>query len=162
MSKNDEVRIEMLPSRDSILRSGIEEKTLNRLVQEKVAEIMADRDTIVFEPFFRSRQVAYELKRLQTVPERHKWSVYFERYGCLICETHERIHVGNGMCNRCYNRTRSTLKQIVAEGINGEPATPSRPAVTEVVPQSLQMILAKASGAVHRRWNKPRKRKATQ
>jgi len=41
----------------------------------------------VFEPFFRSRQVAYELQRLQTVSEQRKFTIYFERYGCLVCET---------------------------------------------------------------------------
>ena len=69
--------MELLPSRDTLIRTGIDEKTLNLLVQEKVAEIMADRDAFVFEPFFRSRQIAYELKRLQTMPERQKWSVHF-------------------------------------------------------------------------------------
>ena len=83
MHRNNPVEAELMPSADMILRAGVDEKTLNRLVQQKVAEIMAERDVIVFEPFFRSRQIAYELKRLQTVPEQRKWTVYFDRYGCL-------------------------------------------------------------------------------
>ncbi len=124
MSSSKDVKIELLPTRDSVLRTGIDEKTLTLLVKEKVAEIMADREAIVFEPFFRSRQIAYELKRLQTMPEREKWSVYFGRYGCLICETRKRIHVGNGMCNSCYSRTFNSLKQIVSEGVNRNPLVP--------------------------------------
>jgi hypothetical protein len=96
------------------------------MVQEKVAEIMADRDAVVFEPFFRSRQMAYELKRLQTVPEQEKWSVRFERYGCLLCQTKKRIHVGCGMCQDCYQRTFRELSQIIAEGITGKPAQAAR------------------------------------
>jgi protein-arginine kinase activator protein McsA len=121
-------------------------------VQEKVAEIMAERDAVVFEPFFRSRQIAYELKRLQTMPEQRKWWVFFERYGCLICETRERIHVGNGMCTQCYSRTFQTLKQIIAEEITGERA---HAAGTASSPEPSRMLPA----TVHRRWN-PRKRKS--
>ena len=162
MSKSEKLslEIEILPSRDSTLRAGIDEKTLNRIVQERVAEILADRDALVFEPFFRSRQIAYELRRLQSVPEQQKWSVFFERQGCLVCETRERIHVSNGMCNRCYARTFATLKQIIAEGMNGEPAHPSRraSAAAESEPAIAGLLPIKSS---HRRWNKPRKRKRT-
>jgi hypothetical protein len=80
----------------------------------------------VFEPFFRSRQVAYELKRLQTVPEQQKWSIRYERKGCLICQTKEQIHVGCGMCQNCYQRTFAELSQIIAEGIKDQPARKAR------------------------------------
>lgn len=85
MRKNEvEPGIEPIPSASAIVRArtGVDETEPARLVQEKVAEIMAERDAVVMEPFFRSRQIAYELKRLQTVPEQRKWSVHFERYGC--------------------------------------------------------------------------------
>jgi DNA-directed RNA polymerase subunit RPC12/RpoP len=95
-------------------------------VQQKVAEIMADRDALVFEPFFRSRQIAHELKRLQTVSEQEKFSVYFERYGCLTCETRNTIHAGNGMCGNCHSRVFYRLTQIIAEGIKGQPARAAR------------------------------------
>ena len=126
MNKSKPVEAELIPSVDSILRSGTNEAMLTRLVQQKVAEIMAERDAIVFEPFFRSRQVAYELKRLQSVPEQRKWSVSFERYGCMRCETREQIHAGNGMCNRCHALWFRRLAQIIAEGIKGEPARMAR------------------------------------
>jgi hypothetical protein len=149
MRKNE---IELLPSPDRVLRAGVDEVSLNRLVQQKVAEIMAERDAVVFEPFFRSRQIAYELRRLQTMPEQRKWTVFFERYGCLICQTRDRINVGNGMCTRCYQRTFSTLKQIIAEEITGERAQPA--GTVEETPRMLP-----AASHVHKRWNKPRKRK---
>jgi hypothetical protein len=97
-----------------------------RHVQEAVASIMAERDALVFEPFFRSRQVAYELKRLQTVPEQRKFRVAFERYGCMICETRERIHAGNGLCTDCRARWFRRFAQIIAEGMTGSTATPAR------------------------------------
>ena len=150
MSKAKPTAIELLPSPQAILRAPANRTELDRLVQQKVAEILAARDEFVFEPFFRSRQVAYELKRLQTVPEQRKWTVYFERYGCLLCETRKRIHGGNGMCNRCYLRTFQTLKQIIAEGITGQIAQPA----------STHKLLPAATG-VHRRWNKRRQKKTS-
>src|SRR5712691_3811505 len=110
-------------------RSGIDEAELDRMVQKKVAEIMADRDAFVFEPFFRSRKIAYELKRLQTIPEQQKWSVYFERRGCLVCQTWERIHTGCGMCQNCYPRIFRELTQIIAEGLTGKSARPAAAAL---------------------------------
>jgi hypothetical protein len=59
------------------------------------------------------------------MPERRKWNLFFERHGCLVCVTRERIHVANGMCARCYSRTHSTLKQIIAEQTTGEQALAS-------------------------------------
>jgi len=84
MRKNER-EIEVLPSPAEMVRvrSGVDEAELHRLVQAQVAEIMATRDAFVFEPFFRSRQIAYELKRLQRVPEQQKFAISFERYGCL-------------------------------------------------------------------------------
>ena len=154
MRKDNPSSIELIPSQSTMLRTGVNEAELNRLVQQKVAEIMADRDAFVFEPFFRSRQIAYELRRLQTVPEQRKWTVYFERYGCLICETQKRIHVGNGMCNACYARTFSTLQQIIAEGMTGETAKPrqSTPAAGDRTHGLLPI-------KVHRLWQKRRARK---
>ena len=155
MNKSKPIEAELLPSVDSILRSGTNEVMLNKLVQQKVAEIMAQRDSVVFEPFFRSRQIAYELKRLQTVPEQRKWTVFFDRYGCLLCETRKRIHVGNGMCTQCYARTFNTLQQIIAEGISGETARPSKRALLLDAPQTPGLVPVKDK-TLHRRWNKPR------
>lgn len=129
MRKNEvQPGVELIPSASAIVREGIgiDKAELDRLVQEKVAEIMAERDAVVFEPFFRSRQVAYELKRLQAVPEQTKFSVAFERYGCMICETRERIHAGNGLCTGCRALWFRRLAQIIAEGMTGETAKPAR------------------------------------
>jgi hypothetical protein len=92
-------------------------------VRKQVAEVMAERDAVTFEPFFRSRQVSYELKRLQTVPEQRKFSIAFARYGCMICETRERIHAGNGLCTICRALWFRRFAQIIAEGMTGQPAT---------------------------------------
>jgi hypothetical protein len=150
MHKNKPAEAELIPSPDMILRAGVDKATLDRIVQQRVAEIMAERDAVVFEPFFRSRQIAYELKRLQTMPEQRKWTVFFDRYGCLICETRKRIHVGNGMCTQCYARTFRTLKQIIAEGISGDAARPSSRALLQAQPAQIPRLLSEhAPGSGH-------------
>jgi hypothetical protein len=88
---------------------------LDALVQQRVAETLAERDEFRFEPFFRTRQVAYEIRRLQTVPERKKWAVYFELHGCVACQKRDRPHASNGFCNCCHARVFTQLTKIVAE-----------------------------------------------
>ena len=124
MSKR--VEIEILPSPSEIAQLPVQRAELDRLVQQKVAEILHARDEFMWEPFFRSRKIAYELKRLQTVSEQRKWSVYYQRFGCFRCETMERVHVGNGCRDRCYANALARLKQIVGELVKEETAQPAR------------------------------------
>jgi hypothetical protein len=129
MKKNEsQPGVELIPSPAAIVRArtGIDKAELDLIVKQRVAEVMAARDAFIFEPFFRSRQIAYELKRLQTIPEQEKWSTYYERKGCLRCETRLEVHAGCGMCTHCYQRTFTELTQIVAEGMKGEPAKLAR------------------------------------
>ncbi len=107
--------VEVLPSPQEILRAPAQRAELLKLVEQQVAEVLASRDEFVFEPFFRSRRIAYELRRLQTVPEQRKWHVFYERHGCLRCHTSERIHTGNGFCANCYPWVHRALKQIIRE-----------------------------------------------
>jgi hypothetical protein len=106
---------EIISSPGVIRRTQVDIGTIQKLVQQQVAEALAQREAVVFEPFFRSRQVAYELRRLQSVPEQKKWSVYFERHGCQQCKRADLIHAGNGYCPRCYSRMGQILKGIIRE-----------------------------------------------
>jgi hypothetical protein len=151
-SNQPPLHVELIPSPATLVRerTGFDKAELERLVQQKVAEIMAERDAIVFEPFFRSRQIAYELKRLQSIPEQEKWSVAFERYGCMICETTERIHAGNGMCAPCRALWFRRLSQIIAEGIKDEPAKMAR----GVARSERQLSGNGPRDGVHKTWYK--------
>jgi hypothetical protein len=138
-----------------MLRGPLRQDQLVKIVQAEVAKIMAERDAMAFEPFFRSRQVAYELKRLQTVPEQEKWSICYDRYGCLDCKTQDRSHAGNGMCTACRAKWFTRLVQIIAEGIKGEPARPA-----SGTPWSQRLLPENAPrDGVHRTWYKARKPK---
>jgi hypothetical protein len=126
MKSKKTMRMEVLPSPAELARTPAMESEIRRLAVEMAAQIVAQKEQFLFEPFFRSRQVAYELKRLQTVSEQRTWQVYNARFGCLLCETTERIHMGCGMCNRCYQSTLQRLKQIRGEQIREEMARPAR------------------------------------
>ena len=151
-------KIDILPSPQELGRALIRRDEIAGLVQEEarrqVAEIMAERDALAFEPFFRTRQVAYELKRLQTVPEQEKFSVYFERYGCIACESHATPHGGNGFCQNCRAIRFRRLTQIIAEGMKGEPAQRARGTARaeRLLPENA------ARDGVHRTWLEPCKR----
>ena len=142
--------IELLPSPQELLRGPIRQEELRKLVQQQVAEIMAERDALVFEPFFRGRQVSYEIKRLQSVPEQEKFRIGYERYGCMDCKTQGRPHAGNNLCDRCRSKWFSRFAQIIAEGITGEPVRPGAGATRA---ERLLPPTGPQDG-VHRTWNK--------
>src|SRR5258706_16219837 len=96
-------------------------ETLDALVRQRVAEILAARDDLIFEPWFRTRQVAYEIRRLQTVPERKRHVRHFERYGCTYCHKRDQPHGAIGFCTRCYARMLQEYKQIDLEFANERP-----------------------------------------
>jgi len=102
-------------------RPRTNQETLDALVQQRIAEALAARDEFIFEPFFRSRQVAHEIRRLQTVPERKKWAIFFERHGCLACHKHDQSHASNGFCTTCHLRVFQQLKKIVTELMQERP-----------------------------------------
>jgi hypothetical protein len=82
--------------------ANLRDRKAKQFIQEQLAEVLADRDQFAMEPFFRSRQVAYEIRRLQTVSERKSWAIVYEEHGCLHCYKSELPHAGCGMCAPCY------------------------------------------------------------
>jgi hypothetical protein len=112
------IRVEVMPpenSNDSRVTPTDAKGLLKKLVQRQVAEIMAQRDEFLFQPFFHAKKVSDQVRRLQTMPEQQKWSRYFERYGCLICGTREVTHGSLGMCVNCHGRTVFRLKTVISD-----------------------------------------------
>ncbi len=89
------------------------EAEINRLVDLRVAKIIARRDD--FQPYFQSRRVAQELKRIQSVPEQRLWSIYYERWGCTHCDKKTRPHSSCGMCGPCRFKIGYRRKEIQRE-----------------------------------------------
>jgi hypothetical protein len=75
------------------------------------------------------RQVAYALRRLQSIPEQRVHAVRYEQRGCMVCTRSDTPHGGLGMCTRCYSRefqirTR-ILRKLIEESDAGHCATPT-------------------------------------
>lgn len=101
------VRVEVVPPEDHQHRRMSQaeaEAMVKSLVERQVAEIMAQRDEFVFQPFFAAKRVSDEIKRLQTVPEQRAWARVFEKHGCIVCGRKDLNHASCGCCSRCYGR----------------------------------------------------------
>jgi hypothetical protein len=125
MSK-EKLQMEVLASPQELLRTPGMQGEIRKLAIELAAQIIAEKEQAIWEPYFRSRQVAYELKRLQNVSDQNSWKIYYLRFGCMICETTERVHGGCGKCTRCYAYVLGRLKQIRGEQIRDRAAHPAR------------------------------------
>jgi hypothetical protein len=112
------IRVEVVPPENpNAPRLGPDDakKLLKDLVQKQVAEIMAQRDDFLFQPFFQQKKVSDEIRRLQTVPEQNKWNRYFDRWGCLRCRKRKAPHYSLGMCARCRGLIFQRLKSVITD-----------------------------------------------
>jgi hypothetical protein len=91
----------------------VDRATVEEMVARQVAEMLTKSDTAIFEPFFRNRQVAYALRRLQSIPEQRVHAVRYEQRGCMVCNRSDKPHNGLGMCTRCYSREFQLRKRIL-------------------------------------------------
>jgi hypothetical protein len=90
-------------------------KMIEEIVKQKVAEIMIQRDDLLFQPFFLAKKVSDQIKRLQSVPEQRAWSSVFEKHGCIVCERKDVAYCSCGCCQRCYERIRMRKMAAIRE-----------------------------------------------
>ena len=102
--------VEILPPESSSSFLVEQDARVQRLVQEEVARILAQKENNLFQPWFTSRVFAQEVRRQQTVEERYKFSDFFEGEGCLRCRSQTPQHAGNSLCLRCRNWYAGKLK----------------------------------------------------
>ena len=98
------VHAELILSPAMQAQTLVDRATVEEIVARQVAEMLTKSETAIFEPFFRSRQVRYALRRLQSIPEQRVHAVRYEQGGCMICTRSDTPHGGLGMCTRCYSR----------------------------------------------------------
>lgn len=109
------VHAELILSPAMQAQTLVDRATVEEIVKRQVAEMLAKSETAVFEPFFRSRQVAHELRRLQSIPEQRVHPLRYERHGCMVCKRDDKGHGGLGMCETCYNRESQLRKRLLRE-----------------------------------------------
>ena len=80
-----------------------------------VVKQLSPKELHLLEPWFRSRQESLEIKRTQTVPAQRKWSVYYERWGCVCCKKKQLPHRALGFCQTCYLRVSHRIKEILQD-----------------------------------------------
>jgi hypothetical protein len=113
MSKKSDaiVRVEIVPS-TPLFKSREAAEALKNFVQAEFARCMANREDLVFQPFFQAKKVSDEIRRMQTIPEQRKWALYFKKWGCLVCRSQQAPHSSCGMCGDCHARTVGRLRGI--------------------------------------------------
>jgi hypothetical protein len=119
MPRKNTSRVEILSASEAVLvpRPTAEnlQAAIDRMVRERVDAILAEHGAALLEPDFQSREVSYEIQRRQTVFERRRWSLYFEKWGCRRCDRKTVSHVCGGYCDRCHNLLFGRLVRIKRE-----------------------------------------------
>ena len=93
---------------------------LAKLVEQKVNEALSGiSGDSIFEPFFQPKSVADRMKCEMNVSQQQKFAAYYEKWGCLRCDTKKTGHNSLGMCLRCHHligdRLRACIRELDAE-----------------------------------------------
>jgi hypothetical protein len=66
-----------------------------------------------FLPWFLSTAMRKKVEDLLPPYYQIRLGIYFDKYGCISCETkrHKCAYAGNGLCRDCYARITSRLRQ---------------------------------------------------
>jgi hypothetical protein len=109
-SKSAPVEIVSLTRQEINAQTNLDLKSMiAQMVEEGVREAISGKGAEL-QPFFGSKEVAYEIKRRQTVHEQNKFTYFYEDWGCMICGTRKARHCGLGMCHTCYTRIKLRLR----------------------------------------------------
>ena len=81
----------------------------------KVCRTLSPKELQLLEPWFRSRQESFEIRRTKTMPELRKWPSYYATWGCLCCKKKKTPHRALGFCLTCYLRVSQRIKEILKE-----------------------------------------------
>lgn len=65
-------------------------------------------EEVLLQPWFLPARVAFAIRRVIPPDFSDKMRHFFDDYGCIVCEKEFDYH-SNGMCKRCYDRTRKKL-----------------------------------------------------
>ena len=80
-----------------------------------VVQQLSPKELHLLEPWFRSRQESFEIRRTKTMPELRKWPSYYATWGCLYCKKKKTPHRALGFCLTCYLRVSQRIKEILKE-----------------------------------------------
>ena len=116
MPRKKKANVEIVPASEAVLvprepAANLQEM-LDRMVRERVDEILAMRAGGHVEPDFQPREVANDARIRNNVFEIRKWSLYFEKWGCRMCHRKNVGHASSGYCGRCHSLVALRLAAI--------------------------------------------------
>lgn len=82
---------------------------IENLVRQRVDEVLSASGVRRLEVDLRPAQAAKVARQKQEMFERVKWVLYFEKWGCRVCERKTVGHESTGHCVRCHHRVISRL-----------------------------------------------------
>jgi hypothetical protein len=86
---------------------------LDAYIEKKITEIIGADQTGVFEPWFQRKELAREIRKLQTVPQLRKWHNCFNEWGCVDCKKKDGRYGADGMCATCFSKWKMRLQTIL-------------------------------------------------
>ena len=104
MARQKEPQVEILPPESRLPMPVTGEGDIRELVRHAVAEISTNQENWTYEPYYRQRVIADEIRKLQTVPQRKKMAKHYELYGCWRCHKNVEPHGSIGFCEPCYKK----------------------------------------------------------
>jgi hypothetical protein len=91
---------------------------LDRMVTDKVEQILAERDLEQLAPTYRSSRI----RPIHPGFERVKHGLWFEKHGCEICGRKNDVsHMGKGRCGRCNSRYHQRMAALECKWISENP-----------------------------------------
>jgi hypothetical protein len=91
---------------------------LDRMVTDKIEQILAERDLEQLAPVYRSSRI----RPIHPGFEREKHGLYFEKWGCEVCGRKDNVsHMGKARCERCNTRYHQRIAALEREWISKNP-----------------------------------------
>jgi hypothetical protein len=105
MARKKITDIEVLPPVEQVapvepLLLHLVREQIDRAVDKAVAERMGED---------------VEAARQKSLFQRHKHRLYYEKWGCRLCSTKDRVHASGGLCNKCLQLWAGRDRQLERE-----------------------------------------------
>ncbi|HET6143869.1 MAG TPA: hypothetical protein VFE02_10190 [Candidatus Acidoferrales bacterium] len=89
------------------------EAAIESMIKKRVDEALSRIGMVELDdPHFRPREVERKARQVENMFERKKWSLYFERWGCVLCGQKKAAHMHTGYCNTCAGRITQRLRLL--------------------------------------------------
>ena len=78
----------------------------------RISERSKGRRLVIFPPWFMSRSVIRQVEVLLPSYYHRRLRHYYDRYGCIRCNSKKGLYGGNGLCLHCIGLVGDRLKRL--------------------------------------------------